>query len=256
VRGEDCIDGGGVNDESADVRLAMENMDESGESKNDEQGVAADHSRGRNEEKKRGHNFSASENRADEMGQAGIRKSVAPGRGKKQTGMTGRERRGPSSSTELKLHFSGGGWVERFVGLRTNSFSTLPFPRLALWLARRLHADFDEAMACRGIEVEVIELLEIADALKRGRSKGAFAIEGVEDDAFEKVAEGEVMVLGEGFQHLQDAPFHSDAGLDALDLELVLSDGCSFHMYLCTRVCWYRQCAVAIGPRRTVCGRG
>jgi hypothetical protein len=87
----------------------------------------------------------------------------------------------------------------------------------------------------------VIELLEIADALKRGRSKRAFAIEGVEDDAFEEVAEGEVMVLGEGLQHLEDTFLHPDAGLDSLDLELVLVDGCSFHMYLCTRVCWYRQ---------------
>ena len=80
------------------------------------------------------------------------------------------------------------------MGLLTNSFSTLPFPRLAFWLARwlarGLHADLDQAMACRGVEVEVIELLEIADALKRGRSKRAFAIEGVEDDAFEEVAEG------------------------------------------------------------------
>ena len=87
----------------------------------------------------------------------------------------------------------------------------------------------------------MIELLEIADALKRGHSKRAFAIEGVEDDAFEEVAEGEVMVLGEGFEHLQDTFLHSDAGLDSLDLEFVLVDGCSFHMYLCTRVCRYRQ---------------
>ena len=92
----------------------------------------------------------------------------------------------------------------------------------------------------------MVELLEIADALKRGRSKRAFAIEGVEDDAFEEVAEGEVMVLGEGFQHLQDTFLHPDAGLDSLDLELVLSDGRSLHMYLCTRVCWYRQWDLAI----------
>ncbi len=41
------------------------NMDESGESKDGEQSVAADHSRGRDEEEKRGDNFSAAENRAD-----------------------------------------------------------------------------------------------------------------------------------------------------------------------------------------------
>jgi hypothetical protein len=53
------------------------------------------------------------------------------------------------------------------------------------------------------------------------------------------------MVLGEGFQHLEDTFFHPDAGLDSLDLEFVLFDGCSFHVYLCTRVFWYCQWAAA-----------
>ena len=65
VSGQNCRDGSGVDDEASDVGLAVENMDESGESKDDEQGVAADHSHGRDEEEKRGDNFSAAENRAD-----------------------------------------------------------------------------------------------------------------------------------------------------------------------------------------------
>jgi hypothetical protein len=40
----------------------------------------------------------------------------------------------------------------------------------------------------------------------------------VKDDALEEVSESEVMVLGKGFQHFEDAFFHSDAGLDSLDL--------------------------------------
>ena len=92
----------------------------------------------------------------------------------------------------------------------------------------------------------MVELLEIADTLERWWSESAFSIKSMKDDALEEVAEGEVMVLGEGFQHLQDAFFHSDAGLDSLDLELGLFDKCSFHMYLCTRVCWYRQWGRAI----------
>ena len=112
-------------------------------------------------------------------------------------------------------------------------------------------------MACRGVKVEVVELLEIADTLERWWSESAFSIKSMKDDALEEVAEGEVMVLGEGFQHLQDAFFHSDAGLDSLDLELGLFDNCSFHMYLCTRVCWYRQWGVLyVGPRRKVPRRG
>ena len=87
----------------------------------------------------------------------------------------------------------------------------------------------------------MVELLEIADALEGGCSKGTLAIKDVKDDAFEEVAEGEVVIFGEGFEYFQDAFFHADAGLDSLDLELMLCDGGSVHMYLCTRVCWYRQ---------------
>jgi hypothetical protein len=104
-------------------------------------------------------------------------------------------------------------------------------------------------MAYRGVKVEVVELLEIADTPERWWSESAFSIKSMKDNALEEVAEGEVMVLGEGFQHLQDTFLHPNAGLDSLDLELALFDGCSFHMYLCTRVCWYRQWGVLyVGP--------
>ncbi|MGB9245307.1 MAG: hypothetical protein WCC03_18305 [Candidatus Acidiferrales bacterium] len=73
-------------------------------------------------------------------------------------------------------------------------------------------------MAGGGVEVEVVKLLEIADALERGRAEGAFAIEDMEKDAFEEIAEGKVVILGEGFEYFQDALFHADAGLDSLDL--------------------------------------
>ena len=95
------------------------------------------------------------------------------------------------------------------------------------------------------------------DALERGRSKRAFAIEGVEDHAFEEVAEGEVMVLGEGFEHLQDAFFHSDAGLDSLDFQFRFGDEVTFHRYPCTRVHGYLS-TVRLGqdPRRILRRRG
>jgi hypothetical protein len=51
-------------------------------------------------------------------------------------------------------------------------------------------------VAGRGIEIEVIELFEIADASERWRSERAFSFENMKDDAFEKVAEGEVLVFG------------------------------------------------------------
>jgi len=93
----------------------------------------------------------------------------------------------------------------------------------------------------------VVELFEVADTLERGRSEGAFAIKGVEDDALEEVAEGEVVVLGEGFQYFQDAFFHSHASLDSLDVQFRCGDELA-HRYLCTRVHGYLS--TTLRPRR------
>jgi len=45
---------------------------------------------------------------------------------------------------------------------------------------------------------------------------GELAVEGVEADAFQQVAQREVVQLGQRLQHLQQALLHADAGLDAL----------------------------------------
>jgi hypothetical protein len=63
----------------------------------------------------------------------------------------------------------------------------------------------------------------------------------MEDDAFEEVAEREVMVLGKRFEHFQDALLHTDPGLDSFNLQSMFRDRCAFHVYLCTRVHVYRQ---------------
>jgi hypothetical protein len=86
-------------------------------------------------------------------------------------------------------------------------------------------ADFDQAVAGRGIEIEVIELFEIADASERRRPERALSFENMKDDAFEEVAEGEIMVLGERFQYLEDALFHPNAGLGSFNLQLMLFHG-------------------------------
>ena len=48
-------------------------------------------------------------------------------------------------------------------------------------------------------------------------SEGRLPFEGVEDDAFQQVAQGEVVELGQGLQHLEQALLQAHAGLDALD---------------------------------------
>ena len=87
----------------------------------------------------------------------------------------------------------------------------------------------------------MIELLKISDPLQRGRAKRPFTIENMKDDALEKVAQREVVILGQCFQYFQNALFHPDASLDPFDLQLLPRYLSAFHAYLCTRVHAYRQ---------------
>src|SRR5260370_12153501 len=80
--------------------------------------------------------------------------------------------------------------------------------------------DLGQAVAGAGIEIEGIELAQVLNALERGGAEGSFAVEGVQHNAFQQVAQGHVVVLGERLEHFEDAFFHAYAGLDAFDLEL------------------------------------
>jgi hypothetical protein len=90
----------------------------------------------------------------------------------------------------------------------------------------------------------MVELFEVADSLERGPAEGAFAVEGVEDDALKEIAERKVVVFGEAFEDFQQALFHPDACLDPFDLQLLV---CSHHgyWYVCTTVHTRRQAAVS-----------
>ena len=76
--GEDCVDGGCVNDEASDIRLAVENMDQGGEGEDYEQGIAPDRSGGRDEEEKRGDDFGTAENGSNQMRHPGPSEFVRP----------------------------------------------------------------------------------------------------------------------------------------------------------------------------------
>jgi hypothetical protein len=43
----------------------------------------------------------------------------------------------------------------------------------------------------------------------------------VQDDALQQVSQGKVVILGQAFQHFQEALFDSDSGLNALDCESI-----------------------------------
>src|ERR1019366_9262517 len=61
--------------------------------------------------------------------------------------------------------------------------------------------DFGQAVAGAGVEIEGVELLQVANA-------------------FQQVAQGHVVILGERLEDFENALFHAHAGLDALDEEM------------------------------------
>jgi hypothetical protein len=74
----------------------------------------------------------------------------------------------------------------------------------------------------------MIDALEVSDAAKRRIGEGAFAVKGVQDDAFEQVAERKVMVFRQGLKNFEQPFFDADAGLDALDEQARLGWGAWF----------------------------
>src|ERR1700685_1357321 len=72
-----------------------------------------------------------------------------------------------------------------------------------------------EQMARAGIEIKVVDVLELGDFPQGRGGERQFAVKGMQDDAFEQIAEGHVFVLGKRLQHLQQAAFDAHAGLNA-----------------------------------------
>jgi len=79
---------------------------------------------------------------------------------------------------------------------------------------------FCKVVARAGIQIEPIEFFQILDALETLGAKGTFAVERVEHDPFQEIAERQVVKLPERFEHFQDSLLHANAGLHALHREL------------------------------------
>lgn len=75
-------------------------------------------------------------------------------------------------------------------------------------------------MAGAGIEIQAVDLLELTDALQRVRAERSFAVERMQDDPLQKIAERKVVILGQRLQNFQQALLYSNAGLYAFDNEL------------------------------------
>ena len=102
-------------------------------------------------------------------------------------------------------------------------------------LAGRPRLDFFQAVAGAGIEIKIIETLQFLNAFKGGWTEWRFSVEGMQDDALQQIAQGHVMVFGEGLQDFEQALLHANAGLHALHQQPWIID----HVYQCTRVTMY-----------------
>jgi len=74
-------------------------------------------------------------------------------------------------------------------------------------------------VAVGSAEGESVEFFELLDFFQGLLGERGFAFEGVEDNAFEQIAEGEVLLLSDRFKDLEDAFFDADAGLYAFDFD-------------------------------------
>src|SRR3979411_415595 len=90
-------------------------------------------------------------------------------------------------------------------------------------------------MAGARVKIESVELLQFPDAVERSAAERGLAIEGMQDDAFEYVAERHVVILGKAFQDFENALLHPDTGLDALNEKFRIVDhGTNIPWYLLT----------------------
>src|SRR5579864_9610481 len=87
-------------------------------------------------------------------------------------------------------------------------------------------------MTGTGVKIEVIELLQLAYPFQRDCIEWGLAVENMQHDALQDVAQRHVVVLGKPLQNFQDSFFDPHSGLHALDEKL----GIVCHVYQCTKI--------------------
>lgn len=77
------------------------------------------------------------------------------------------------------------------------------------------------------IQIQPVELLQLLDALARRLLKRGSAVKGVQDDAFEQVAQTQIVKFGKRLEHFEQTLLHSHTGLDALDHKVLVKSCCA-----------------------------
>ena len=90
-------------------------------------------------------------------------------------------------------------------------------------------------------ELQAIECAELFNFLERAWSERNLALESVQNNAFQQITKCHVSQLRQGLQYLEQAFFHSNAGLNTLNIYEAFGRWMNGHMYQCTMVHWLSQ---------------
>src|SRR5207253_11165925 len=104
----------------------------------------------------------------------------------------------------------------------------------SLLAVRRPRPSFLQAVTRARIQIEPIKLLQIADLPERFLAERALAVEGMQHNALQQIAQRQVVIFGEALQHLEQAFLDPHPGLHPLNQQLVIS-----FVYHGTNVPWY-----------------
>ncbi len=77
-----------------------------------------------------------------------------------------------------------------------------------------------QAMAGTGVQLQAVKSLQLFDPFDRFLAERSLAVKGVENDSFQKVAQGQIVVLGKRFKYFEQALFNAHAGLHAFNRDL------------------------------------
>ena len=76
-------------------------------------------------------------------------------------------------------------------------------------------------MTVAGIQIQMVNALQTGYQFQALRAKGAFAVEGMQNDAFNQVSKRYVVVFGQRLQDFQNSFLHANTGLNSFDHNLL-----------------------------------
>src|SRR6266566_10099781 len=92
-------------------------------------------------------------------------------------------------------------------------------------------------MARTGVKFQAVKLLQLFNSTERHQIERALAVEGMEHNSLQQIAQSEIVIFGERLEHFQQPLLDPDAGLHTLHGEAWFLA----HVYQCTKVTTKKQ---------------